>query len=365
MRSLSIVNQQTYIDVISGKQSGIIAASLRALLAGVGLGYKAVMRLRNGLYDWSLKKSHKVDATVISVGNLTTGGTGKTPVVIWLCRYLHEQKRPCAILTRGYKATQDMSTTAHDEIAEFQTFCAHIPVIMNPDRLAGAQTAIHRHHVSILIMDDGFQHRRLARDLDIVTVDATLPFGFGRVFPAGLLREPFKGICRAQAVVLTRCDQVDEKRLHTIESQILDLHGDVVLCRSVHRPHALIKAQESTLDIEDLRGKRVFAACGIARPRAFIETLQGLGAHVVDHDITNDHHHYTQADVDRIARRAHQMRADICIFTQKNWPGVRQCSPPQDIPLACVQIRIEFLSGRDALIQLIDQTLESTISPTT
>jgi tetraacyldisaccharide 4'-kinase len=334
------------------------------MLGGAGLGYKAIMRLRNGFYDRSLKKSHKVNATVISVGNLTTGGTGKTPVVIWLCRYLHEQKRPCAILTRGYKASENMPTTAHDEIAEFQTFCAHTPVIVNPDRLAGAQTAIHTHHVRTLIMDDGFQHRRLARDLDIVTVDATLPFGFGKVFPAGLLREPLEGIRRAQAVILTRCDQVEENRLHSIESRILELHGNAVLCRSVHRPYALIKAQESSLDIEDLRGKRVFAACGIARPRAFIETLQGLGAHVVDNDITNDHHHYTQADVDRIARRAHQGQADICVFTQKNWPGVCQCRPPQEMPLACLQIRIAFLTGRDTLIQLIDQTLESTISPT-
>ncbi len=362
------MNHQTYMDIISGKRSGIRAASLRALLAGAGRGYEAMMRVRNGLYDRSLKKIHHVDATVISVGNLTTGGTGKTPLVIWLCQHLRGQHRSCAILTRGYRSsphTPEIKTPPHDEVAEFQAACPDVPVIVNADRIAGAQTAIKTHHVHTLIMDDGFQHRRLARDLDIVTVDASLPFGFGRVFPAGLLREPWAGIRRAHAAVLTRCDQVDADRLCAIEARIRDLHANVVLCRTIHKPYALVNTQGTTMNIETLRGKRVVAACGIGRPEAFKETLQYLGAHVVDCDVTNDHHHYTQADMDRIARLAQKAHADLCVFTQKNRPGICQCRSPEGLSPVFLQIRIEFLSGKDALIKLIDQTLAGKISPVT
>jgi tetraacyldisaccharide 4'-kinase len=188
-------------------------------------GYSLVVRLRNFLYSKRRLKIHTADVPVISVGNITTGGTGKTPLVIWLCNTIYQkskiknQKCGVAILTRGYKTrgTRDegpfdfaqgrRGTT--DELAILAESCPQAKVIVNPDRAAAARRAV-GFCAKVLVMDDGFQHRRLRRDLDIVTIDATCPFGYGRLLPAGLLREPVASLRRADAAVVTRCDQNSE-----------------------------------------------------------------------------------------------------------------------------------------------------------
>jgi len=212
------LKQQTHRKLISGQSSGFGASILRLLLALAATGYSLVVRLRNFLYSNGMLRVHHVDAAVICVGNITTGGTGKTPLVVWLCNLitqnskLNTQNCKFAILTRGYKARTQENADLKDEIAILAESCPEAQVIVNPDRVAGAAEAIEKHAAKVLIMDDGFQHRRLARNLDIAAIDATQPFGYGRMLPAGLLREPVSSLNRAGAVVITRCDQVTIER---------------------------------------------------------------------------------------------------------------------------------------------------------
>jgi len=229
------VNQQTYRNIVSGQARGVGATITRLSLRGLSWPYGAVVRMRNGLYSQEWLTAHTAEVPVISVGNLTAGGTGKTPLVAWLANYLRSKSLRVAVLTRGYKAreTVDTARPATDEPAELAAMCPEVPVVIDPDRVAGATKAVRNHGAQVLLLDDGFQHRRLARDLDILTIDATLPFGYDRLLPAGLLREPVAGLARAHAAVLTRCDQAtDDERLR-IEERLRHINDKLVVATSV------------------------------------------------------------------------------------------------------------------------------------
>ena len=212
------------------------------------------------------------------VGNLTTGGTGKTPLVVWLCRLLRDRHVRCSILTRGYKMQQGELS---DEPALLSALCSGTAVVVNPDRVAGAAEAICSHNAQALVMDDGFQHRRLTRDLDIVAIDATQPFGYGKVLPAGLLREPITGLRRAHAAVLTRCDQVSLEVLAEIEEKIRRINPALVLARSIHMPVGIKTRDGGEIGLDWLGGKRLFAFCGIGNPQSFFHTVERLGGVLV------------------------------------------------------------------------------------
>ena len=228
------MNQTFYHKLVSGHIKSRTAVLLRAVLAIAATIYAIIIRLRNLFYDKQVFKTHHSKAVVISIGNITLGGTGKTPLVVWLCNFLHQKNPSFAVLTRGYKTKtkksptgNDMPDTMTDEPAILSENCPQVKVIINPDRVAGAVEAIKKFGAKILIMDDGFQHRRLARDLDIVTIDATQPFGYEKIFPAGLLREPLTSLRRADAVVITRCDQISE--LHNRFTPLLTSNRWIIL----------------------------------------------------------------------------------------------------------------------------------------
>ncbi len=309
-------DQDQFRAIISGRRRDAWARVARSLLGVAALGYRLAVGVRSALYDHHVLRSHRADAVVLCIGNLTTGGTGKTPLVIWLARLLREKGLRVAVLTRGYKARETVGN-AHstDEPAELASACPGAPVIVNPDRVAGATEAIRGYKAQVLLMDDGFQHRRLARDLDIVAVDATVPFGYGRLLPAGLLREPISGLKRAHAVVLTRCDLAERRgersfapTLDEIEAQIRGIKPDMVIARSVHAPVSLHYADGSHHDPDELRGKKVFAFCGLGNPVSFLRTVEACGCELIGSQTFNDHHAYTDRDLAdihaRLGRRA-------------------------------------------------------------
>ena len=177
------MNEQKVRDILSGRQTGPVAALLRATLSAASVPYAAAMRVRRDAYRRGVLASHAAGVPVICVGNVTTGGTGKTPMVAWVVRRLLENGFAPAILTRGYKSSAGQSDEA--ELLR-RSLPASVPIVVNGNRLAGAQAA-RQQGANVLVMDDGFQHHRLRRDLDIVLIDATNPFGFGRCLPRGLL----------------------------------------------------------------------------------------------------------------------------------------------------------------------------------
>jgi tetraacyldisaccharide 4'-kinase len=369
--------EQSHRRLISGRSTGLGAGLLRFVLGIAASGYWLVVRLRNFLYSQGWLKVHHVDAAVICVGNLTTGGTGKTPLVIWAYEKIISNFKSqisdtqIAILTRGYKAVKDagLKTRCYsDEIAVLTESCPEAEVVVDPDRVAGAAKAINAFGAKVMIMDDGFQHRRLARDLDIVAIDATRPFGYGKMLPAGLLREPVTSLKRADAVVMTRCDQVDMDDLDELEKKLRSIRPDIVLVRSIHTPICARSAKQDTITIEQLRGKKVFAFCGIGNPEAFLGTIRNLGCKPVGSKVFDDHHHYTKDCLSGIFHEADHLGADLILTTQKDWTKLvsgfksqmSDSAPP--VPLAYLAIEIEFLDGERQLTALIEDVLAGRIS---
>jgi tetraacyldisaccharide 4'-kinase len=320
------------------------------------------VRARNGLYSAGAFKSHKVNAAVICVGNLTVGGTGKTPLVVWLAKYLQSRGLRVAILTRGYKATDQKSKiknqTYNDEPAELAAACSGIPIVVNADRVAGAKQAIRGSDAQVLILDDGFQHRRLARDIDIVAVDATMPFGFDKLLPAGLLREPVTGLRRAGAVVMTRCDQVGQERLAQIEGRVRQMNPEIVVSMSVHKPVGAVTREGTQIGLEELRGKKVYAFCGLGNPEAFFETIRRTGCVLVASESFDDHHNYAGDCLSQICWHAGQHRADYILTTQKDWTKIVRLTASQKAPpLVCLAVELTFIAGAELLTALIDRVV--------
>jgi len=361
------LNQDSYRKLVSGESSGLGAALLRFILGIAAQVYQVIICLRNFLYSKGLLKIHRADAAVISVGNITTGGTGKTPLVIWLCNSLRNSKFKCAILTRGYKTTQDSRLKTQDygdEPAILAESCPGVQVFVNPDRVAGAGEAVSRFGAKVLIMDDGFQHRRLARDLDIVTIDGTVPFGYGKLLPAGLLREPVAALKRADAAVLTRCDQAAEAELTQLEDKLRKINSKMVIARSIHAPVCAKSIDNREISLEELKGKKIFAFCGIGNPDAFFNTVVGLGAELVGSKVFNDHYHYTDECLSDIDEQARRHNAELILTTQKDWfsfPSSTMQNASEEVNFAYLAIELCFISGEDKITQLIKNALAGKI----
>jgi len=315
-----------------GGAGGTAAALLRAGLLCASLPYSAVMRLRRWLYRRGVLPARSAGVPVICVGNLTTGGTGKTPMVAWVVRRLKDAGKTPAILTRGYKAVDGVS----DE-AELLGHLTGADVVVNGDRAAGAETAL-AGGADVLVMDDGYQHRRLRRDLDIVLVDAANPFGFGHCLPRGLLREPPGALRDAGAVVITRSDAVDADALERLRDRLRVLAPDCSLHAAVHRPADVIDADGQRHPAGALSGRKVLAFCGIAAPDSFFGTVEALGADLSATLALPDHVNYTDAVVAEVRRAADSAGADLLVTTQKD--HVKLAGP--DLGLDVWQLAVEM-----------------------
>jgi tetraacyldisaccharide 4'-kinase len=361
------LNQQVYRNLISGRSTGPPAALLRFFMGVAATGYSLIVRLHNFLYSKRWLEIHTADVPVISIGNITAGGTGKTPLVIWICRFLQNKNVPCAILTRGYKThtkkrgTSDEGRATRDEPAILTESCPQAKIIVNPNRAEAAAEAVDKFGAKVLIMDDGFQHRRLHRDLDIVTIDGTCPFGYGKLLPAGLLREPVASLRRADAAVLTRCDQISKSELSRIEKKLQLINPDMVIAKSIHNPICAKTMTGKKITIEQLKDKKIFAFCGIGNPDAFLNTVRNTGANLVGSKIYNDHYHYTDSDIDDIHNQANRLEADLILSTQKDHTQYAIRNTQYELPFAYLAVEIKILAGEDKLKQLIEDALAGKI----
>ena len=337
--------------LVDGSQRGVAATLARAGLAALALPYAAAVTIRNAAYDRGIAATRRAAVPVVSVGNLTLGGTGKTPLVAWVAgRCVAAGRRP-AIVSRGYGAARGQTS---DEAAELALVLPAVPHVADRDRVAAAAEAVAR-AADAIVLDDGFQHRRLARDLDIVAVDATDPFGCGHIFPRGLLREPLAGLRRAHAVVLTRADAVDADRRRALMAALGDIcrrSGPQVWAEATHAPRRLRTATNEHLPLDALRGRPVAAFCGIGNPAAFRLALERLGADLIDFKTYPDHHAYSAADAAALVSWATAARADLVVTTLKDLVKVRTESLG-GIRLAALEIAIEFLGGEAGLEALV------------
>ena len=353
-RTLSETWEQYGLRVMSGEAHGAGAAVMRAGMRVASPVYALAMRARNAKYDRGYGV-RRLPRPVVSVGNITTGGTGKTPVVRWLCEKLRDAGERPAVLIRGYRATPE---DFGDEEEMLNTLLnrpdrPHVFIQAQPDRFAGGTALLARHpEVSLFVMDDGFQHRRLARDFDLVLIDACRPFGFDRVLPAGLLREPLEGLRRADAILITRADQGTD--LEAIVQRVRAHNPSAPVFRCAHK-HVGLRSREDVLHQPDaLRCMKVFLFAGIGNPEGFARQFpKRVGQHWF-----NDHWWYGTDDLEGLVREAEQAGADLMVTTEKDWVKIAPLYQQFDFPVWRAELAVSFEGDDEAkLLELIRNRL--------
>ena len=342
---MPLLTPSTFRDIVSGRRRGVAAGLLRGLLRLGEFFYATAVRWRNRRYDRSPTAAVHVGVPVVSVGNLTLGGTGKTPTVQWIARWFQNRGVAAAVVSRGYGAT---AGEKNDEALELRRLLPDVPHVQNPDRVAAAREAISAFGSRLIVLDDGFQHRRIARDLDIVLLDALEPFGFEHVFPRGTLREPIEGLRRADVMILSRADLLDSAGRDAIWQVVARYAPNAIRVEAIHAPLALISADGRRTPLDAIRGRRVAAFCGIGNPTGFRHTLEACGCEVIAHREFPDHHRYTPEDVDRLAEWSAAMDVSAAVCTCKDLVKL----PIEQLggrPLWGVQIEMQFLAGQKEL----------------
>jgi tetraacyldisaccharide 4'-kinase len=298
----------------------------RTLLAPAATAYSAVVRFRTFLYRRGIFQTRRLDGTVISVGNLTVGGTGKTPMVLWLAERLASEGKRAAILTRGYRGSGQADARGipqSDEVALLhERLGGRAQLGVGKNRYATGRT-LERHGTEWFILDDGFQHLALGRDANIVMIDAKNPFGGGRLLPAGRLREPKSALSRADVVVITRSDHAPA--VETVVQRFT--HAPVFYALTSLESVLRIPALKVALPKKDFAEAKFFAFCGIGNAAAFFDDLQRWGAQVAGRRSFRDHHRYSPADVAQLEREAAAAGADAMICTEKDAFNLRDAVP--------------------------------------
>ncbi len=323
--------------------------------------YSFGVAVHNFFYDKGIKKTTRPPCPVISIGNITVGGTGKTPLVIRTASYLQAKGLKTAILSRGYKAGKGKIT---DEPAILAKGCPKCAIIVDSDRRRGAKKAVEEETVNVIVLDDGFQHRRLSRDLDIICIDATCPFGYEKMLPAGLLREPVSSIARANVAVITRSDQVDEGCIAAIKSNLKRFNPEIIIEKAVHKITSARMIRGRSMPLEELKEKKAAAFCGIGNPHAFFRTAESIGCELVLKRIFNDHYKYKPADAEKMYEDAKKSECDIILTTQKDWVKTALLfEQASDIPLAYLEVELDFPAGSDKIKLAIDDILNKRLNP--
>jgi tetraacyldisaccharide 4'-kinase len=351
-----LLNASKFRDLVSGRRRGVGASALRSFLRLAEIPYSAAVGWRNRRYDRGANV-HRAAVPVVSVGNLTLGGTGKTPMVEWLARWFHERGVRVALISRGYGAR---AGRFNDEALELRQKLPDLPHLLDADRVRAAEQAVRQMHCQLILLDDGFQHRRIFRDLDIVLVDALEPFGFDHVFPRGTLREPPSGLARAQAIVLTRADLVEAAARAKIREQITHYAPQALWIEATHAPQSLVAAGGETRSIDSLTGQVVAAFCGIGNPAAFRKTLERCGYHIAAFREFPDHHGYSLRDIDDLSAWADGLAAAAVVCTRKDLVKIA-CSRLAEKPLWALAIGLDVLAGREPFERLLSALSERAI----
>lgn len=322
---------------------------LSGLLLPAGLVYGEAMRLRRWAFRHGLRRSYAPGIPVVCVGNLTVGGTGKTPMVAYVVRQLQAMGRNPMILTRGYKSRDGKS----DEAMLLEKLTG-AEVIVNPDRVSGAAQAVGK-GADVLVMDDGFQHVRLRRDLNVVLIDATDPFGGGWCLPAGLLREPLGALGDAGVVVITRSDQVRPEVCEAIERKVRRKTGAPIL-RASHAPSEFRNLTGTAAPLESLAGESLAAFCGLGNPAGFFATLETLDVELAATTHCPDHAQYTPELMAQLESLAIEAGATALVTTEKD--GVKLQPEWFTIPLWQLAIEMQFAGGDAPLTAALTAVFE-------
>ena len=337
-------------------------------LAACSVPYAVASRFRWLAYEHGLFKRKSLPGVVVSIGNLTAGGTGKTPLTAMLAKWAHAKGYGVAVLSRGYggntrekvleasdgKNIKASPSEAGDEPYLLAKKLPSVPVVISKKRYHAGMFACERHGSNFFILDDGFQHMALERDLDLVLLDASEPFGNGRLLPWGPLREPISQLSRADAFILTRTSPYDRNIPDVIKRKFPStpvFHAD-------HVPSELVFPHSSEArDPGSIQGEPVVAFAGIAHPELFAQTLHTLAARVVLFKGFRDHYRYTKEDIEALLRIKERVGARYLITTEKDWVRIAQLNVVSP-EIAYLDIEFAFLSGYDEFIKIVEDCIK-------
>lgn len=331
-----------YRQIIDGRRRDPLAVATRGLLRVAAVPYAAAMRIRNYRYEHASLRIAQAGIPVISVGNLTAGGTGKTPMVAAIASHLRTQGVRVALVSRGYRSD---ASGSNDEARELYDRLPDVPHLQNPDRVEAARIAVEELEMEMIVLDDGFQHRRLHRDLDVVLIDATCPFGYGHLLPRGLLREPLSSLSRADVVVLSRAGRVAADAREEILAKIARHAPGAVIASCDHVPSELIGHGAIRQPLADLRNRPLAAFAGLGNPQPFFASLAELGGRIVATRSLSDHSPYDRTTVDSLI----------------GWLADLQASEPELMAVCThkdlVKLRTDVLGGVPLRALAIDLTM--------
>lgn len=366
--------ERYFLSVINNERQGKGSDIVRWLLRQLSRIYRAAVSLRLYLYRVGIFRPHTLGCQVISIGNLTVGGTGKTPVVEVFARELQKEGRRVAVLSRGYKRLkrpflsrladkltfrsgampplvvsdgESMPVGSAESGDEPYMLASNLPgvcVLVDKNRVKSGQYAINKLKCDTLILDDGFQYLALKHRVEIVLVDSTNPFSNNHVLPRGLLREPVKNIARANFIFMTKSSGQGSEEL---KDRLRSLNSIAEISECTHNPRYLKNTGTGEIKpLEFLRGKRVAAVSGIASPKGFEDELRRLGSHVVYIKRFTDHHRYSDVEIKDVLDKAVGKGVEFIVTTEKD--AVRLPDMAENgLPVYFLRVEIELLSGAE------------------
>jgi tetraacyldisaccharide 4'-kinase len=375
--------EQFAIDVILGRRQGFRASLLRGLLWVLSFGYRGAVQTRLFLYRHRIFRERTLGCLVISIGNLTVGGTGKTPIVEKFARTLAQGGRRVAILSRGYKSYPPQrpkrlgifpnrteqpprivsdgksllldSVAAGDEPYMLANNLKDVVVLVDPDRVSAGRYAIQHFGADTLLLDDGLQYLHLKHRLDVVLIDRQAPFGNEHLLPRGTLREPPENLRRASYIFITKSTgEPDDELIQRIQSY--NRTAEIIEC--AHKPLYLQNVfTGEQLPLDRLQGAFIGSICGIARPESFEDGLRKLGAKIELSKRYADHHRYSEGELQRFVNRCTRRDLAMIVTTEKDAVRFPRIENPQ-VPIFFLRVEIEILSGHDSWEQCVKRICE-------
>ncbi len=373
---------QVYLyKLVHGEEPGILAVFLLGLLRIFSVIYGIGVRVKLYLYKIGLLRQHKLNCQVISLGNITVGGTGKTPTAQRLATIIRDLGYRVVILNRGYRAGWDGQvgvvsdghkiymtvTEAGDEAYLLAKSLPGIPVVIGRNRIITGEYAVNQLKADVIILDDGYQHWQLARDLDIVLIDALNMFGNNFLLPRGTLREPLSNLARAQSFLLTKVDQSKDDARDVIHSTLARYNDKALVVESIHQPKCFVEIEEwykglriTNVALETIRNKKVVALSAIGNPSSFEQTILDIGVAEVCGVRYADHHDYTMAEMQEIMQRGVEEHAYALITTEKDAVKIPAefIHSNRQLPLYVLSIEVHFTEGYKELMELIKKVAE-------
>jgi len=361
--------------------AGSPLSPLNVLLLLASQPYGVCVWMRRCLYDWGVFPVNRLPCKVISVGNLTVGGTGKTPLSVYVANTVHRMGYAVAVVSRGYKSRFEKTggvvsdgqklymdaADAGDEPYLMAVALDRIPVLIGKNRYLAGQRAMAEFGAEVLVLDDAYQHLALYRDINLLLLDNTQPFGNGYLVPRGALREPISGLCRADAVIFTRANPsgvspvASFKNLTVRQPVFTSFHAPYLYnaTNTAGRTHSLSIENRRFVDPVFLQNRNAFAFSGIAVNRDFRDTVRSFGCRLTDHLEFPDHHMYTDADLQRILNLSRKVGADVLVTTEKDYVRIAHRFSPGDTELVVVGIETAFGADTDAFTEYLRTRLET------